>query len=124
MKVKYPLTPELYKQYKRRKTISTIEVINVETGVTNNTIKSETFEYMKVCDKINGKLFVNNIPTNSMCDLPYLVNEANEILRFEPLKDEKGWIDIIPYADGWLVRLENINDYIVGEYYYIMEIEK
>jgi hypothetical protein len=129
MKVKYPHTPELYKQYKRRKTVSSHETYNAETGEKSHGVQSVSYEYMKVLDKINGKLFINNVPSYAqfrkpICDLPYLVNEANEILRFEPLKNEKGWIDILPYADGWLVGLENVDDYIVGEYYYIMELEE
>lgn len=129
MKVKYPHTPELYKQYKRRKNLNSIESWNDETGEKTMKIAQWSYEYMKVLDKIDGKIFINNIPDYSQYrspikELPYLVNEQNEVISFEPLRDKKGGIQIIPYADGWLVGLENMDDYIVGEYYYIMELEE
>ena len=129
MKVKYPHTPELYKMYKRRRTVSSHETFNDETGEKAFGAKSITYEYMKVLDKINGKLFINNIPAYNQFkepirSLPYLVNEKNEVIKFEPLQEPgENWKQITPYADGWLIGLDNVDDYEIGEYYYIMELE-
>jgi hypothetical protein len=130
MKVKYPHTPELYKQYKRRKTLSSHEIFNDETGEKTFGVKSWSYEYMRVMDKIDGKLFINNIPVFNqfkapLCNLPYLVNEKNEVIKFDPLVEPgKNWKQITPYADGWLIGLDNVDDYEIGEYYYIMELEE
>ncbi len=105
--------------------MSTYETVNDQTRETISGVRSVSYEYMKVLDKIDGKLFTNNVPFFKhskipVSNIPYLVNDKNEVIKFVSIENS----GIIPYADGWLIPLDNIDEYEIGEYYYIMELEE